>query len=143
MNERKIAELIFDKFRSSNCKAGEIVPMRVIRFSLIMNLNPKEKELFNIVFVGLQITGYFTYKKDPLECIVLTQKGYDYIYEENLVGKMQNTPWIIPACVDTDWNKAYNKLWRIIGSQEGALCYIKRSDFYNLFLKKKKKKNLT
>ena len=135
MNERKIAELIFDKFRSSKCKAGEIVPMRVIRFSLIMNLNPKEKELFNIVFGGLQITGYFTYKKDPLECIVLTQKGYDYIYEENLVGKMQNTPWIIPACVDTDWNKAYNKLWRIIGSQEGALCYIKGSDFYNLILK--------
>lgn len=61
MNERQIAELIFDKFRSSKCKAGEIVPMRVIRFSLIMNLNPKEKELFDIVFVGLQITGYFTY----------------------------------------------------------------------------------
>lgn len=51
------------------------------------------------------------------------------------MGKMQNTPWIIPACVDTDWNKAYNKLWRIIGSQEGALCYIKGSDFYNLILK--------
>ena len=57
--ERQIAELIFDKFRSANCKPGHVVMMRVIRFSLIDKLNPKEVELFNIVFVGLQITGYF------------------------------------------------------------------------------------
>jgi hypothetical protein len=51
MNERKIAELIFDKFRSSKCKAGEIVPMRVIRFSLIMILNPNKPVKNGLAFL--------------------------------------------------------------------------------------------
>lgn len=133
--ERQIAELIFDKFRSANCKPGHVVMMRVIRFSLIDKLNPKEVELFNIVFVGLQITGYFTYENDSPECIRLTQKGYDYIYDDNLVKKMVNTPWVIPSSENTDWNKSYNKLWRIIGPQDTDLCYVKGPDFYNLILK--------
>lgn len=135
MNERQIAELIFDKFRSTNCRAGHIVMMRTIRFSLIEQLNPKEKELFDIVFVGLQITGYFTYEGGAPECIRLTQKGYDYIYDDELVPKMLKSPWIIPACVNTDWEKAYNKLWRVIGPQDTATCYIKGPEFYNLVLK--------
>lgn len=135
MNERQIAELIFDKFRITKCKVGHVVMMRTIQFSLIDKLNPKEKELFDIVFVGLQITGYFTYEKDSLECLRLTQKGYDYIYDDEKVPKMLNTPWVIPTCVNTDWEKAYNKLWRIIGPQDTAVCYIKGSEFYNLVLK--------
>lgn len=133
--EREIAELIFDKFRSAKCKTGEIVMMRTIRFSLIDKLNPKEKELFDIVFVGLQITGYITYEKDSPECIRLTQKGYDYIYDDELVSEMLNTPWIIPAYKNTDWDKTFNRLWRVIGSQDSAICYIKGPDFYNLILK--------
>ena len=133
--EREIAELIFDKFRSAKCKTGEIVMMRTIRFSLIDKLNPKEKELFDIVFVGLQITGYITYEHEGIDCIRLTQKGFDYIYNEYQTAKMVNVPWIIPACNKTDWDKAYNKLWRIIGPQETAKCYIKGPEFYNLVLK--------
>lgn len=133
--EREIAELIFDKFRSAKCKTGEIVMMRTIRFSLIDKLNPKEKELFDIVFVGLQITGYITYEQEGIDCIRLTQKGFDYIYNEYQTAKMVNVPWIIPACNKTDWDKAYNKLWRIIGPQETAKCYIKGPEFYNLVLK--------
>lgn len=133
--EREIAELIFDKFRSAKCKTGEIVMMRTIRFSLIDKLNPKEKELFDIVFVGLQITRYITYEQKGIDCIRLTQKGFDYIYDEGQTAKMVNVPWIIPACNKTDWDKAYNKLWRIIGPQETAKCYIKGPEFYNLILK--------
>lgn len=133
--EREIAELIFDKFRSAKCKTGEIVMMRTIRFSLIDKLNPKEKELFDIVFVGLQITGYITYEHEGIDCIRLTQKGFDYIYNEDQTAKMVNVPWIIPACNKTDWDKAYNKLWRIIGPKETAKCYIKGPEFYNLVLK--------
>ena len=72
-NERQIAELIFDKFRKQNCKTNEIVPFRSIRFGLIDKLNPKEKELFDKVFVGLQVLKYFTYERDGLECIRLTE----------------------------------------------------------------------
>lgn len=133
--EREIAELIFDKFRAANCKIGEIVMMRTIRFSLLDKLNPKEKDLFNIVFVGLQITGYFTYENNSPECLRLTQKGYDYIYDDEQVSKMLNIPWVIPAYKNTDWEKAYNRLWRVIGSQDSAICYIKGPDFYNLILK--------
>lgn len=135
MNERQIAELIFDKFRVAKCKAGHIVMMGTIRFSLVNNLNPKEQELFDIVFVGLQLTGYFTYEKGSPECLRLTQKGYDYIYSDELIPKMLNTPWLIPCCSNTDWNKAYYRLWRTIGPQDSARCYIKGSEFYNLILK--------
>lgn len=132
--EREIAELIFDKFRAAKCKTGEIVMMRTIRFSLINKLNPKEKELFDIVFVGLQLTGYFTYEKNSLDCIRLTQKGYDCIYDDEQVRRLLNTPWVIPAYENTDWDKAYNKLWRLIGPQESAKYYIKGPDFYKIIL---------
>ena len=133
--EREIAELLFDTFRAAKCKAGEIVMMRTIKFSLVEKLNPKEKELFDIVFVGLQLTGYITYENSSLECIKLTQKGYDYIYDDEQIKNMLNTPWVIPVYGKTDWDKAYNKLWRIIGPQETAKCYIKGPEFYNLVLK--------
>lgn len=135
INERQIAELIFDKFRNVNCKSGHIVMMNTIRFTVIDKLNPKERELFDIVFCGLQITGYFTYEENSPECIRLTQKGYDYIYEDELISKMINTPWLIPSCYNPDWNKAYKKLWTIIGHQDTAICYIKGPDFYNLICK--------
>ena len=135
IKERQIAELIFDKFRNVNCKSGDIVMVNTIRFTVIDKLNPKERELFDIVFCGLQITGYFIYEENSPECIRLTQKGYDYIYEDELISKMINTPWLIPSCYNPDWNKAYKKLWTIIGHQDTAICYIKGPDFYNLICK--------
>lgn len=75
--ERELSELIFDKFRNTNCRAGHIVMMRSIRFGLIDKLNPKEKDIFFIVFNGLIFTGYFSYENQSPECIRLTEKGYD------------------------------------------------------------------
>ena len=72
--ERQIAELIFDQFRATNCKSGQIIMMRSIRFGLIDKLNPKEKEIFFDVFNGLIFTGYYTYEKGSPECIRLTEK---------------------------------------------------------------------
>lgn len=129
-NERQIAELIFDKFRSAKCKTNEIVLFRSIRFGLIDKLNPKEKELFDKVFIGLQALDYFTYEKDGLESIRLTQKGYDYIYDDDKIEVITQKPWVIPEVEKTDWDKAYNRLWRIIGPQEGAIHYIGGSKFY-------------
>lgn len=104
--------------------------MRSIRFGVIDSLNPKEKELFDTVFVGLQALGYFTYEQDSPECIRLTKKGYDYIYDEEKKQIILQKAWVIPEVNKTDWDKAYNKLWRIIGPQEGAINYIGGSQFY-------------
>jgi len=129
-NEREIAELIFDKFRQTNSKVNHVVPIRTIRFGLIDKLNPKEQELFDKVFIGLKALDYFTYEKDELESIRLTQKGYDYIYDDENVELITQKPWMIPEVEKTDWDKAYNRLWRIIGPEEGAIHYIGGSDFY-------------
>ena len=132
--EREIAELIFDKFRVSNCRAGQIVMMKTIRFTVLDKLNPKEKDLFFIVFNGLIFTGYFTYEKDSPECVKLTEKGYDYIYDDEKVNEMLKKPWIIPAVENTDWETTYNKLWKHIGPKETSTHYVGGSDFYNSFL---------
>ena len=130
--ERQIAEIIFDFFRKANCRAGEIVMINTILFSPeITSLNPKEKDLFETVFVGLQVTGYFEKEDDP-RCIRLTQKGFDYIYDDSRVDNMLKTPWVLPPIKNVDWDRAYNRLWRIIGPQESALYYISGPKFYDL-----------
>lgn len=133
-NERQIAELIFDKFRTSNCKAGHIVMMKSIRFGVIDKLNPKEQENFYTVVNGLIFTGYFTYEEDSPESIRLTEKGYDYIYDEQRVEVIQKLPWIFPDIVKPDWDRAYYKLWRIIGPQDSASHYMGGSQFYKFIM---------
>lgn len=132
--ERELAELIFDAFRRFNCKTNEIIMMRTIRFGVIDKLNPKEKEIFFTVFNGLIFTGYFTYEQTSPECIRLTEKGYDYIYENEQAELMLKTPWVIPAVKDTNWDKAYFKLWKIIGPQDSAIHYVGGSKFYKLIM---------
>jgi hypothetical protein len=133
-NERELAELIFDTFRASNCKTNEIVMMRSIRFGVIDKLNPKEKEMFFTVLNGLIFTGYYTYQGDSPECIRLSEKGYDYIYDEDKVQEMLKKPWVIPQVDKTDWDKAFFKLWKVIGSQDTATHYIGGSQFYKFIM---------
>ena len=133
-NERELAELIFDTFRASNCKTNEIVMMRSIRFGVIDKLNPKEKEMFFTVLNGLIFTGYYTYQGDSPECIRLSEKGYDYIYDEDKVQEMLKKPWVIPQVDKTDWDKAFFKLWKVIGPQDTATHYIGGSQFYKFIM---------
>jgi len=133
-NERELAELIFDTFRASKCKTNEIVMMRSIRFGVIDKLNPKEKEMFFTVLNGLIFTGYYTYQGDSIECIRLSEKGYDYIYDEDKVQEMLKKPWVIPQADKADWNKAFFKLWKVIGTQDTATHYIGGSQFYKFIM---------
>lgn len=130
-SEREIAELIFDKFRQTNCKVNHVVPIRTIRFCLIEKLNPKEQELFDKVFIGLQALDYFTYERGDLESIRLTQKGYDYIYDDEQVELITQKPWVIPQHDTTDWNKAFNAAWKVI-NEKYSLYYIEQSPLYNM-----------
>lgn len=82
---KQLAEYIFDFFRVARCKAGHIVMMRNFRHKSQRDLNPKEQEKVVDVANMLVDNGYITYE-DPshgIECLRLTQKGYDYIYDEN------------------------------------------------------------
>lgn len=133
-NEREIAELIFDKFRQTNSKVNHVVPIRTIRFGLIDKLNPKEQELFDKVFIGLQALDYFTYEKGGLESIRLTQKGYDYIYDDQQVALITQKPWVIPQHDTADWNKAFNAAWKVI-NETGSPYYLSQTPFYNLVRK--------
>ena len=157
LTERELAELIFDTFRKSNLKANEIVMMQSIGFDLIKKLNPKEQEIIFTVLNGLIFTGFITYQKDNPQCIRLTEKGYDYIYDDDKIEIMQQKPWIIPDKYNTNWDKAYSKLWKVIGSQDSSFHYIGGGQFYKLvfelsddipvsytnYIEQRRKKNLS
>lgn len=132
--ERELAELIFDKFRSAQCKAGQIIMERSVQFGVINKLIPPEKVLSFIVLNGLIHTGYITYQADSPQCFSLTEKGYDYIYDDEKVAAMHEIPWIFPSLDKTDWDKAYFKLWKVIGPQESAPFYIGGTQFYKFIM---------
>ena len=112
--ERQIAERIFQLFRDANCKYNQGFTFNVFNSQVILKLNPKEQDIFNIVYIGLQALQYISVDEER-KFIRLTRKGYDYIYDDNLVNKMQAVPWIIPEYQNTNWIAAWNKLWKIIG----------------------------
>lgn len=114
--ERQIAEQIFQLFRKTNCRENQGFMTNMLNFQVVYKLNPKEQELFNIVYVGLQALQYISVDDDG-RFIRLTKKGYDYIYDDNFVDKMQSIPWVIPEYKNTNWIAAWNKLWKIIDSQ--------------------------
>ena len=79
-NKREMVEWIFDFFRSAKADTNGVVMMRTIQKKLI-ELNPKERDLFVPVANELIENGYFTYEEGPLQYLRLTQKGRNYIYD--------------------------------------------------------------
>lgn len=75
----EMAEWILDFFRKAKADAGQIVMMRNVQNKLI-ELNPRERNLFVSVANELIENGYFTYEETTPQCLRLTQKGSDYIY---------------------------------------------------------------
>ena len=128
--ERELAELIFDKFREQKCETGQVILLKSIKYDkFIMNLNPIEKDLFCKVLDELKYTGYYVQEEDFGGILRLTEKGYQYIYDDEKISLMQNIPWIIPEKEKTNWDRAYNRLWKVV---DNSIYYIKGSDFYKL-----------
>ncbi len=132
--ERELAELIFDKFRDTKCKEGEIVLWKTIRFSVLNHLNPKEQEVFDTVLNGLIYTGYCTYENTRSKLFRLTKKGFDYIYDDEKTQDMLNKPWIVPSNKDTDWEETFKNLWAVIGKEDSAPYYLGGPKFYDVIL---------
>lgn len=80
----EMAEWILDFFRRSKVDAGQIIMFRSIQHKLY-ELNPKERELFVPVANELIEKGYFTYEEGTPQCLRLTEKGRDYIYNPESV----------------------------------------------------------
>lgn len=109
--ERQIEDMIFDAFRQTNCMKGHSVMMRTFRFGIEMRLNPIEKDKYFSVLSGIINLGYVTYHADSPECLILTEKGYNYIYNEQKVKQMMNIPWFIPSLNDPNWEQAFDNFY--------------------------------
>ena len=77
--KREMAEWILDFFRRAKADTGHIVMMRNVQNKLL-DLNPRERDLFVPVANELIANGYFNYEEGALQSLRLTQKGRDYIY---------------------------------------------------------------
>lgn len=84
MKKSEMAEWILDFFRRAKVDAGQIVMFRSIQHKLY-ELNPKERELFVPVANELINNGYFSYEDGTPQCLRLTEKGRDYIYDPDAV----------------------------------------------------------
>lgn len=77
--KHEMAEWILDFFRRAKADTDHIVMMRNVQNKLI-ELNPRERDLFVAVANELIENGYFIYEETTPQCLRLTQKGNDYIY---------------------------------------------------------------
>lgn len=130
--EKQIANKLFDLFRSNKCKAGHGVMSNSIRFNILDKLNPKEAEKFPVVFNGLLNSGYIKFKDESQNFLLLTEKGYNLIYDEEKIAQFLSMPWIIPDKDNVDWNVSYNILWRAIGVKGECPAYITGPKFYSI-----------
>ena len=80
----EMAEWILDFFRRAKVASGQIVMFRNLQFAQ-QNLNPKERSLFLNVMNELLEHGYFTFEQEPLQCLRLSEKGFNYIYDTEAV----------------------------------------------------------
>ena len=129
--ERQIAELVFDFFRNTKCRAGHCVLMRTFRFGLQYKLNPVEQDYYATVINGLLNLKYLKYLGDAPEALMLTEKGYRYIYDDDKKQAMLNTPWLIPNVNNPNWDAAFNRFFTYVNSNDWHDC-IEKDIFYNL-----------
>jgi hypothetical protein len=79
----QIQEMVLDFFRRTHSRAGHVVHMNVFRQNLLYKLNPKEQELYATGLNELITKGYILHETSIPECLRLTEKGYDRIYDDN------------------------------------------------------------
>lgn len=83
-------EFIKNLFRQAKCKPGHIVPMRTINNSLLNRLNPEEQKQCIDVINNMIESGFCTYEKDKLECLRLTDKGYEGLYPKKSISELED-----------------------------------------------------
>lgn len=90
--KKEMAEWILDFFRKAKLDAGQMIMFRAVQNKLL-ELNPKERELFTPVANELISNGYFFYEEGSPQLLRLTEKGREYIY---------NPEATLDCCYDTN-----------------------------------------
>ena len=76
----RIGRTIMQQFSNTNSKVNHVVDYKWINFNLSKGLNPKENALIERAIERLVENGLITTEDRHGFCMVLTQKGFDYIY---------------------------------------------------------------
>lgn len=77
-----IQSTIFEQFRKTNSRVNHIIQTKWILLSLIPTLNPKEQQFVEKSINDLIENGFILFdNKNGMDCLVLTQKGFDEIYK--------------------------------------------------------------
>jgi hypothetical protein len=103
MNQKEIANAIMKQFADTNSKPNHIIQERWITQVLLRQLNPKEQEMLNPAINDLVNDGLITVEDRSGTCLVLTQKGFDTIYqidEDKTIEKIGRT--ILKRFADTN-----------------------------------------
>lgn len=79
----QIQEIVLDLFRNTKSRDGHIIMMRTVNLSIYDKLNPKEQDIFSDSVNELIEKGYLVYETGSPECLRLTEKGYDRIYDDD------------------------------------------------------------
>lgn len=79
-----IADALLDMFRKSNCRVGDIIPMRNINMQFIPSLNPKEQDRFEDIANKLIDEELILFDNGVIPCLKLKARGYDYIYKQSI-----------------------------------------------------------
>lgn len=79
-SKEELKQTIMHVFEQQNLRANEIIPMRYWYFTFLRSLNPKEQDLFEECVNELIDEGKIVYEKEGLECLRLTQEGYNGLY---------------------------------------------------------------
>ena len=93
MSIKNIANKIMNRFRELNSRVDHVVDQKWIQFNLMPQLNPKEQDSVNDAIELLERNGFIEIaKRADMVCLVLTQKGFEAIYDddrENIIQKIQ------------------------------------------------------
>lgn len=110
----EMAEWILDFFRRAKVGIGQVVMFRVVQNKLL-ELSPKERDLFTPVANELIANGYFTYEEGALQNLRLTKKGYNYIF---------NPEAVLDCCYD-QWEPTKAQSKYIANWHDSFLAYIR------------------
>jgi hypothetical protein len=77
---REFEEQIKNLFRQQNCKPGHVILMQTVRCILLDRLNHVEREECENTIKSLIEDGFCTYDNQGLECLRLTEQGYNGLY---------------------------------------------------------------
>ena len=76
----KICGDILFQMKRNNLKVNELLPMKWISLTYRLQLNPNEQQYLKDAVDYLINEGYVTYEQRVLDGLVLTQKGFNFIY---------------------------------------------------------------